>query len=129
MSRPEAAERLREAAANKSAEARARVMRALVAMESRGQTINFNTVAAEAKVSKGYLYKQPDLRQRIAQARTAPPAPVRARTSAGREAAAEQKLRLASEAIQRLKAEVSELREENARLRGDLVALRRKRTI
>lgn len=128
MTSTDGAERLREAASRKSSETRARVMRALVAMQARGQTINFNTVAAEAKVSKGYLYKQRDLRQRIAAARPTPNQVVPPRTErSGREATAEQKLRLASEAIQRLKAEVADLREENARLRGDLVALRRRR--
>lgn len=121
------AERLREAASRKSADARARVMRALVAMQARGQTINFNTVAVEAKVSKGYLYKQNDLRQRIAAARPTPASVVSARAAQSeREATAEQKLRLASDAIQRLKAENAELRKENARLRGDIVALRRR---
>lgn len=128
MTDSDPAQRLREAASRKSSEARARVMRALVAMQARGQTINFNTVAAEANVSKGYLYKQDDLRQRIAAARPTPPQvlPPRAAQSE-RETTAEQKLRLASEAIQRLKAEVADLRNENARLRGDLVALRRRR--
>jgi hypothetical protein len=34
-------------------------------IDSEGKTINFNRVAKEAKVSKSWLFKEQDIRQRI----------------------------------------------------------------
>lgn len=128
MTQPRDNEPLRAAAQAKQADALARARRAIVALESRGRTINFNTVAEEAGVSKGYLYKQPDLRRAIAERRTAPPGPAAAsaRSSERSEASAVHKLAIATDALKRLRAEVQALREENARLRGDLAQERRK---
>lgn len=119
---------LRAAAEAKRSEALARARRAIIALETRGQTVNFNTVAAEAGVSKGYLYRQPDLRRAIADRRPAPPTAVAAsarRTTTTNEATAK-KLALAVGALKRARAENQALREENARLRGDLAEERRR---
>lgn len=123
----DSSEVLRAAAAAKKATAYAKAMRAITAMRARGQTINFNTVAKEAGVSKGYLYRQPDLKRLIADERPAPSVVTRSRQEgATRDKVAEQKLRLAMDAIKRLKEENETLRKENAALRGDIVALRRR---
>lgn len=122
---------LRAAASAKATDALARARRAIVALENRGQPINFNTVATEAGVSKGYLYRQPDLRRSIAEKRPSPPAAVArsARQQASADSVAAKKLAVAVEALKSLRAEVQALREENARLRGDVAEERRRRVL
>lgn len=58
-------EALQEAAASKALVTAERVERALEKMLKQGQLINFKTVAHVANVSTAYLYKQPELRNRI----------------------------------------------------------------
>lgn len=121
---------LRAAAADKRSATLARSRRAIVALENRGKTVNFNTVAAEAGVSKSYLYRQPDLRRVIADRRPVPARTVGAspRASMSAERVTAKKLALASAALKRLRLENEALRGENARLRGDLAQERRRST-
>ena len=56
---------LQEAAASKAKESAQRVEKALDKMLKQGQLINFKSVAHVANVSTAYLYKQPELRNRI----------------------------------------------------------------
>ena len=58
-------EALLEAAAQKSQEAHERVEKALERMLKQNQKINFQTVAQSANVSTAYLYKYPELKNRI----------------------------------------------------------------
>jgi myosin heavy subunit len=58
-------EALQEAAAQKAQEALDRVEKALERMIKQGLTINFKTVADTANVSTAYLYKTPEIRERI----------------------------------------------------------------
>ncbi|MEN3226047.1 MULTISPECIES: DUF6262 family protein [Mycobacteriaceae] len=117
-------DRLRAAAARKSADAKARARRALVSLANRGAPINFNTVANEASVSKGYLYGDPDLRHEITERRRQPPRLLEPgpRSARSKAASAEVKLAVATDVIRQLRAENEQLRGENATLRGDLLA-------
>src|SRR5688500_17065213 len=49
----------------RSVDARSRTMAAIDALVAEHATINFNTVAARARVTKAYLYAHSDLRERI----------------------------------------------------------------
>lgn len=103
--------------------------RAIMALEARGAAVNFQSVAAEAGVSTGYLYANLDLRQAIAdRRRTAPPASVKSSRSAqdGQDAGNATKLAAVQGEIRRLRAENAQLRAENERLRGDLMEQRRR---
>lgn len=119
---------LRAAAARKSDDAQARARRALVALENRGAPINFNSVADEAKVSKGFLYSNPDIRQLITERRRQPPRRLEPETQTARssEASAVVKLAVATDVIRQQRAEIEQLRNENATLRGDLLAEQRR---
>jgi len=128
MTRPDRDDRvarLRAAAQRKSEDAAARAHRAIITLENRGQTVNFNTVAVEASVSKDFLYSNTQLRSLIIEkrpGRRAPATPAAQRTS---EASALVKLAVATEALRRIRLEVGRLRQENAALRGELLATRR----
>lgn len=124
MSRPDREARqtrLRAAAGKKSAEAVARAHRAIVSLENRGQTVNFNTVAEVGYVSKDFLYSNTELRALIMQKRGRPAGPT-VPASEGTEASAAVKLQVVTAALERLRAENAHLRQENARLRGEILS-------
>lgn len=128
MSRPDRDDRvarLRAAAQRKSEDATARARRAIITLESRGQTVNFNTVAAEARVSKDFLYSNTQLRSLIIEKRPGRPAAVTPAAQRTSEASAMVKLAVATEALLRIRREAAQLRQENAALRGELLAARR----
>ena len=50
----------------RSDDARARTLAAIEALVAERRTVNFNTVAARAGVTKAYLYAHADLRDRVA---------------------------------------------------------------
>lgn len=127
--RDERVETLRAATARKQEDAEAKVRRALMSMRARGTVIDFKTVATEAGVSSSYLYKHQTLRAEIASLRTPPPPRVEQPAAAARskEASNAVKLAVAISALSELRREVAVLREENARLQGDLAALRASR--
>lgn len=52
-------------AKEKSHNTRLNVEKMISKMSLEGKTINFNTVSAEAKVSKSWLYKESDIRKQI----------------------------------------------------------------
>jgi hypothetical protein len=117
--------RLRDAAQRKSQDAAARAHRAIITLENRRQAVNFNTVAAEAAVSKDFLYNNAQLRTLIMQKRSGRPdpgVPAAQRTS---EASALVKLAVATEALHRIRKENSQLRQENSILRGEILTARR----
>ena len=117
--------RLRVAAERKSEDATARAHRAILALETRRQVVNFNTVAAEAAVSKDFLYNNKQLRSLITEKRPGRPGPVVPTTERASKASALVKLAVATEALQRIRQENAQLRLENAALRGELLAARR----
>jgi len=124
--RDERISRLRDAAHRKSQDAVARANRAIIALENRGQHINFNTVAAEASVSKDFLYSHEAIRAQIINKRASQSAgfvaPAAQRASNDSNAI---KLNVATEALRRLREENSRLRQENAQLRGELLTAQR----
>lgn len=115
--------RLTAAARRKSDDATARARRALITLENQRATINFTTVSAQAGVSKDFLYRHRELRTAIMARRhpatTAPGTPLPERTT---EKSATVKLAVATKALAALRAENNALREENARLRGEILA-------
>jgi hypothetical protein len=131
MSRPDRDDRvarLRAAAQRKSEDATARAHRAIITLENRGQTVNFNTVAAEADVSKDFLYSNTQLRSLIIEKRPGRPGAATPAVQQTTEASALVKLAVAAEALRRIRQEVAQLRQENAALRGELLATRRNAT-
>lgn len=122
--RSERIERLRRDAQERSADATARVRRAIIKLERGGQAITFVSVANEARVSRSFLYNNVIARSLVESKRTAPSA--NNRLNDPEKAAGEAtKLAVVTQALRALQGEVRVLREENARLRGDLAALRR----
>jgi hypothetical protein len=131
MSRPDRDDRvarLRAAAQRKSEDATARAHRAIITLENRGQAINFNTVSAEAKVSKDFLYSSTQLRSLITEKRPGRPSAATTAAQQTSEASALVKLAVATEALRRIRQEAAQLRQENAALRGELLAARRNAT-
>jgi hypothetical protein len=118
--------RLSAAARRKSDDASARARRALMALDSRRAPVNFNTVAAEAGVSKDFLYRHEELRTTIMKRRqagnAAPSIPSGERTT---ENSAAVKLAVATKALAALRVENKALREENARLLGEVLTQRK----
>lgn len=116
---------LKAAASRKREDAIARANRALVSLESRGRPINFTSVSLEAAVSKDFLYKNQALR-RIIVSKRGPGRPALSATSTSGANASAVKLTVATEALRQLRRENQALAAENARLRGDLQALRQR---
>lgn len=114
-------EALQEAAALKAQEATERVEKALERMLKQNQKINFQTVAHSANVSTAYLYKYPELKNRIitlrdqqknqAKPKQAPVASDNSKTVM---------INALREETKRLRAEMSELRRANEALTGRL---------
>lgn len=120
---------LHEAAAARSADSLARARRAIITLTARDAAVTFAAVAAEAKVSLSYLYKQPGLASEIRQRRSAVQArPRQGRVSGGNPASAESlrtQLTVAAGRLRALEREVRDLRTENEILRGEVLDLRR----
>lgn len=102
-----------------------RAHRAIITLENRCQAVNFNTVAAEARVSKDFLHSSPCLRSLIMEKRSGGHAPNVLGGQRTSEASALVKLAVATEALNRVREENAQLRLENAALRGELLAARR----
>lgn len=129
--RQQRTEQLRSASARKSEEAQAKARRAIVSLENTGRPVNFNTVAAAAGVSKNFLYENSEIRRRIVDLRRAPVRRTESSPAAARshEASTAVKLSVAVAALQGLRKENQQLRDENARLQGELLAERRRSRI
>lgn len=97
-----------------------RVNKAINNLQTRQEKINFNTVAKEASVSVAYLYKYPDIKQRIAEIRnqqsSIPREELKPTTSASQ---AKIQFRL-KERIKKLEQENKELRRKNEALAGQV---------
>lgn len=122
---------LREAAQRRHQEATDRAIAALARLSAEGKAISFASIAREAEVSTDFLYRQPQLRERIQQMR----AP---KTSRANNIAADDSDHAATSApVRALSAQLKELRrrhrDEVATLRhalavaqGENLALRRR---
>ena len=123
MSAERRAEVLRQAAQTKHAAATKRAEVALRTLIKTGAPINFRAVATAAGVSVDFLYRHPELRQRIEHLRarqtSAPaPAPQPSPDDRGVVVALTARLREA-------RSEVAELKAQLAAAHGELLALRR----
>jgi hypothetical protein len=118
---PESATPLAAAAARKHDAALARATAALRTLDSAGQQINFQAVARAARVSRQWLYQQPELRSEIERLRDHQPqrpsrVPAAQRAS---EASLRQRNRSLLDENQRLRAENAELKDELALAYGE----------
>lgn len=111
------------AARRRAAATRKRAVTALRRMNKAGLPITFDSVAEQARVSRSWLYNQPDLRAEIERLRTrrnptppSRPVPDRQRAS---DASLLRRLESATERIQRLETENQQLREALALALGD----------
>lgn len=93
----------------------------LADMTKDGEDITIARLASKAGVSRSWIYTQPDLRDQIEQARqNARPSP---RTSAAARASVEslkRRLELAHQTLTRLRAENQQLKQDIARVHGQL---------
>jgi Family of unknown function (DUF6262) len=118
---------LRRAAAARHDAALDRARTAVEALDHAGETVTFTAVARAARVSRGWLYNQPDVRDAIvglrrdqlARVPTAIPAAQRATPESLR-----RRLDTAREEISRLRAQNAALREQLARSLGERRARR-----
>lgn len=124
-------EHLRESAQRRHHDATDRATAALSRLSSAGIAITFASVAREAHVSTDFLYRQPQLRQRIQQMRT--PNNLRANIVASDDstaAATSAPVRALSAQLKELRRrhrdEVTALQESLAVAQGENLALRRK---
>src|SRR5215475_4921638 len=111
------------AARRRAATTRKRAIAALRRMNKTGTPITVDTVAKQAKVSRSWLYNQPDLRAEIERLRarhnpdsTGRPVPDRQRAS---DASLLRRLESAAERIKRLEADNQQLREALALALGE----------
>jgi hypothetical protein len=118
---PDQATPLAAAAARKHDAALARASSALRALDAAGQQINFQAVARAARVSRQWLYQQPDLRGEIERLRDRHPQRPSSVPTAQR--ASEASLRQRNHSLldenQRLRAENAALKDELALAYGE----------
>ena len=112
MTRADNTHHLLQAAADRHHNALSRARAAIETLDRRGESITFTTVAHEAAVSRGWLYRQADLRDTIVTLRTD-------RRAAGPIQPAGQRATTDSlrQRLDALRAEIANLRDENAQLR------------
>ncbi|MDT5356810.1 MAG: hypothetical protein QOJ56_5342 [Mycobacterium sp.] len=122
---------LRDAAQRRHEETTERATAALASLSAAGKAITFASVAREADVSTDFLYRQPQLRQRINQMRTSNgQLATTAATDDGTVANASAPVRALSAQLKELRRrhrkEVIDLKEALAVAHGENLALRRK---
>ena len=122
---------LREAAHRRHEQATERATAAVARLSAAGAAISFASVAREAKVSTDFLYRQPQLRQRIQEMRTTNGQRVEAATTdIGTSATASAPVRALSAQLKELRRrhrdEISALQQALAVAQGENLALRRK---
>jgi predicted RNase H-like nuclease (RuvC/YqgF family) len=118
MARADNTQHLVHAAKRRHEDALARATEALGRLERARTPITFRSVAEVAGVSRGWLYRSPELRDAISARRSARPAKARATPAAERASTASLQRRLDA-----LQDEAARLREENARLRDRIERL------
>jgi uncharacterized protein DUF6262 len=111
-------------AAEKSSQARRRVVAAITALQRKGAAINFNTIGRTARVSKTFLYdpKHSDLAEQIRSLRQSnPQSSTSVRTNSNKsDSAKDAQIARFKERIRALELEVRLLKEENELLYGTL---------
>ena len=111
-------------AAEKSHQARLRVVAAITAMQREGAAVNFNTICRAARVSKTFLYdpKHSDLAEQIRSLRQSnPQLSTSTRTNSSKsDSAKDAQIGRFKERIRALEEQVRSLKEENELLYGKL---------
>lgn len=111
-------------AAEKSRQARLRVVAAITAMQREGAAVNFNTICRAARVSKTFLYdpKHSDLAEQIRSLRQSnPQLSTSTRTNSSKsDSAKDAQIGRFKERIRVLEEQVRSLKEENELLYGKL---------
>jgi hypothetical protein len=106
---------LRTATRRRVEATRRRAIAALRRLDNAGAHITFGTVAREARVSRSWLYTQPELRSQIERLRTRHPSPAAARLAPDRQRASDtsllRRLEAATARIRHLETENKELRQ------------------
>lgn len=115
------AQRLAEAARQRSESATRRAQQAIRTLDRAGQPINFTAVAQAASVSRGWLYRVPTLRTEIERlrslrSRASRPLPINQRSS---DASNRQRIETLLDANRALRAENRRLNQQIALLLGD----------
>jgi hypothetical protein len=124
--RPEAAVPLAAAAKRRHELTRAKAIQAIRELDRAGTAVTFTTVAAQAQVSRSWLYSQPDICQQIRQLRettgrsTTAPIPASQRAS---DTSLLRRLQTAHAENRRLSGECAQLRAEIARLHRQIAHL------
>ena len=93
--------------------ARQRAKAALHQLEAAEEPVSFQSVARRARVSRQWLYRQPDLRAQIERLRERPTPATAPRATAASDASLRQR-------VQTLREEVQRLRDENSALKNEL---------
>jgi len=113
---------LTAATLRRSAATRKRALAALRRMDTAGTPISFDAVAGEARVSRSWLYNQPDLRAEIERLRQHE-RPTACRAVPDRQRATDtsllRRLELATERVRQLEAENKQLRRALAEALGE----------
>jgi hypothetical protein len=111
------------AARHRAAATRKRAIAALRRMDKAGTPITFDALAKEAKVSRSWLYNQPDLRDEVEHLRTRRNPTPNGRQVPDRQRASDasllRRLESAAERIKRLEADNQQLREALALALGE----------
>jgi len=111
-------------AAEKSRQARLRVVAAITTMQREGEAVNFNTICRAARVSKTFLYdpKHSDLAEQIRSLRQHnPQSSTSTRTNSNKsDSAKDAQLARFKERVRTLEEQVRSLKEENELLYGKL---------
>lgn len=113
---------LRQASQDRHKSTMARAEHALRQLDRNGQPVTFRAVATAARVSRAWLYRQPDLRATIERLRaeqtssTGPQLPAAQRTS---DESRQRRIETLHDDNTRLRAENAQLRDQVARLLGE----------
>jgi len=121
MTRADNTRYLTQATAERHQETLRKASDAIAHLDSSGQPVNFNAVAAAAGVSRASLYRDPAIRDLISRIRAAPSRSATTRAAAQRATAESLRARLntARAEITRLRTENTLLREQAARHLGE----------
>lgn len=121
---PDAATPLAVAARRRHELTRARAIQVIRELDRAGTAVSFTTVAAQARVSRSWLYSQPDIRDQIRQLREATSRSATAPIPASQRASSTSLLRR----LEAAHAENRRLSDQCAQLRAEITRLRRQIT-
>jgi len=113
---------LAEAARQRSEQTMTRARQALAEMQDAGQPVTIAAIAARARISRAWVYTQTELRQQIAALSGTPPARATPTAAPASDPSLRQRLALAHHRIRDLSSDNKQLRDQIARLHGQLRA-------